>query len=121
LNDTIVVFDRIRDNFIKLRKQNALEVMNISINQTLSRTIMTSVTTLLVVVVLFFFGGDLIHGFSTALIIGIVVGTYSSIYVASALALGLGVSRSDLLPVVKEGADTRSGQTSQEIDIDQQL
>ncbi|MDD2816483.1 MAG: protein translocase subunit SecF [Thiotrichaceae bacterium] len=119
LNDTIVVFDRIRDNFLKLRKKTSVEVMDISINETLSRTIMTSVTTLLVVVVLFFFGGDLIHGFATALIIGIVVGTYSSIYVASALALGLGVSRADLLPVVKEGAEV--DKNSKVIDIDQEL
>ena len=119
LNDTIVVFDRIRDNFLKLRKKTAVEVIDISINETLSRTIMTSVTTLLVVIVLFFFGGDLIHGFATALIIGIVVGTYSSIYVASALALGLGVSRADLLPVVKEGAEV--DKNSKVIDIDQEL
>lgn len=119
LNDTIVVFDRIRDNFLKLRKKTAVEVIDISINETLSRTIMTSVTTLLVVVVLFFFGGDLIHGFATALIIGIVVGTYSSIYVASALALGLGVSRADLLPVVKEGAEV--DKNSKAIDVDQEL
>lgn len=119
LNDTIVVFDRIRDNFLKLRKKTAVEVIDISINETLSRTIMTSVTTLLVVIVLFFFGGDLIHGFATALIIGIVVGTYSSIYVASALALGLGVSRGDLLPVVKEGAEV--DKNSKVIDIDQEL
>jgi preprotein translocase subunit SecF len=105
INDTIVVFDRIRDNFIKLRKQTTIEIMNISINQTLSRTIMTSLTTMLVVVILFFFGGELLRGFSLALIIGIVVGTYSSIYVASALALLLGVSRADLLPVQKEGAE----------------
>ena len=119
LNDTIVVFDRIRDNFLKLRKKTAVEVIDISINETLSRTIMTSVTTLLVVIVLFFFGGDLIHGFATALIIGIVVGTYSSIYVASALALGLGVSRADLLPVVKEGAEV--DKNSKAIDVDQEL
>jgi len=119
LNDTIVVFDRIRDNFLKLRKKTAIEVIDISINETLSRTIMTSVTTLLVVIVLFFFGGDLIHGFATALIIGIVVGTYSSIYVASALALGLGVSRADLLPVVKEGAEV--DKNSKAIDVDQEL
>jgi len=104
INDTIVVFDRIRDNFLKLRKQTAVEVMNISINQTLSRTTMTSATTLVVVTVLFFTGGDLIRGFSLALIIGIIVGTYSSIYIASALALALGVSRADLLPIQKEGA-----------------
>lgn len=105
VNDTIVVFDRIRDNFIKLRKQTTTETMNISINQTLSRTVMTSVTTMLVVVILFFFGGELLRGFSLALIVGIVVGTYSSIYVASAFALLLGVSRADLLPVQKEGAE----------------
>lgn len=104
INDTIVVFDRIRDNFLKLRKQaSTVDVMNASINQTLSRTIMTSVTTLIVVIILFFTGGDLIRGFSLALIIGIMVGTYSSIYVASALSLALGVSRADLLPVQKEG------------------
>jgi preprotein translocase subunit SecF len=105
INDTIVVFDRIRDNFIKLRKQTTTETMNISINQTLSRTVMTSLTTFLVVVILFFFGGELLRGFSLSLIIGIVVGTYSSIYVASAFALLLGVTRADLLPVQKEGAD----------------
>ena len=111
INDTIVVFDRIRDNFLKSRKQSSTveEVMNVSINQTLSRTVMTSMTTLIVVVVLFFTGGDLIRGFSLALIIGIVIGTYSSIYVASALALALGVSRADLLPVQKEG-ETKSSQ-----------
>jgi preprotein translocase subunit SecF len=108
INDTIVVYDRIRDNLIKMRKQSVIEVMNISINQTLSRTVMTSVTTLLVVVVLFFVGGDLIRGFALALIAGIVVGTYSSIYVASALALELGVSRDNLMPVPKEGANTKN-------------
>lgn len=107
LNDTIVVFDRVRDNFLKLRKHTPIEVFNISINQTLGRTIMTSFATLLVVVVLFFIGGELIHGFSTALIIGIVVGTYSSIYVASIVALLLKVSRADLMPVEKEGLKTK--------------
>ncbi len=105
LNDTIVVFDRIRENFIKLRTGTPLEVMNISINQTLARTLMTSFTTLLVVMALFMFGGELIHGFATALLIGIVVGTYSSIYVASSAALALGVSKTDLMPVEKEGAE----------------
>ena len=104
VNDTIVVFDRIRENFRRMRKGTPVEIMNSSVNQTLSRTIMTSVTTLLVVVALFFFGGEIIHGFALALIIGIVVGTYSSIYVASASAVALGVSRSDLLRVPKEGA-----------------
>lgn len=105
LNDTIVVFDRIRDNFLKMRKQTAEQVMNRSINQILGRTVMTSLTTLLVLIVLFSLGGELIHGFATALIIGIVVGTYSSIYIASASALALGIDRTDLLPPVKEGAN----------------
>lgn len=104
LNDTIVVFDRIRENFHKLRKAVPVEVLNVSINQTLSRTLMTSGLTLMVVVVLFFYGGEIIHGFATALIVGIVVGTYSSIYIASPITLALGVSRKDLLPVEKEGA-----------------
>ena len=103
LNDTIVVFDRIRENFRILRKLDTIEVMNTSINQTLSRTIITSLTTMLVLVALFIFGGEIIHGFSTALLVGIFVGTYSSIYVASAAVLMLGVSKADLIPVVKEG------------------
>ena len=108
LNDTIVVFDRIRENFHKLRKTAPVDVMNISINETLSRTIKTSVATLLVVIALFFIGGEIIHGFSTALMIGIVIGTYSSIYIASPVTLALGVSRQDLMPVVKEGKETDS-------------
>ncbi len=108
LNDTIVVFDRIRENFRKLRRGEVIEVMNISINETLSRTLMTSFLTLLSVIAMALFGGQVIHNFALALIVGIVVGTYSSIYVASALALKLGVSRVDLLPPEKEGAvDTR--------------
>lgn len=102
LNDTIVIFDRVRENFRKLRKADALEVMNQSINQTLSRTIMTSVLTLTVVLALYFLGGSLLHGFSLALIIGIVVGTYSSIYVAGSLALALGVTRQHFLIQPKE-------------------
>jgi preprotein translocase subunit SecF len=105
LNDTIVVFDRIRENFRKIRKGTPQEIMNISVNQTLSRTVMTSSLTLLVVIALFVFGGEVIHNFSLALIIGIVVGTYSSIYVASPVSLALGVSKSDLVPVRKEGAE----------------
>ncbi len=105
LNDTIVVFDRIRENFRKMRKGTTEEVVNNSLNQTLSRTIMTSLTTLLVLVALFIFGGDLIHNFALALIVGIVIGTYSSIYVASAAAIALGISKADLAPVKKEGAD----------------
>ena len=98
LNDTIVVFDRVRENFLKVRQSTPTEIMNLSINQTLSRTIMTSFMTLMVVVALFFFGGESLHGFSTALLIGIVIGTYSSIYVAGAFALKFGLSRADLLP-----------------------
>lgn len=105
LNDTIVVFDRIRENFRKMRKGTSVDIVNASLNQTLSRTMMTSFTTLLVLVALFVVGGELIHGFATALIIGVVVGTYSSIYVASASALSLGISKEDLMPVEKEGDD----------------
>ncbi|MEJ2094653.1 MAG: protein translocase subunit SecF [Gammaproteobacteria bacterium] len=104
LNDTIVVFDRIRENFHQMRKATPIEVMNASINQTLSRTIVTGLTTLLVLVALFVFGGEIIHGFSTALIIGILIGTYSSVFIASPVTLALGVSRQDLLPIEKEGA-----------------
>lgn len=105
LNDTIVVFDRIRENFRKFRKGEPIEVMNASINQTLSRTLVTSLTTLLVLLALFFIGGEVIHSFSLALILGIVVGTYSSIYVASAAALALGVSKADLMPAPKENEE----------------
>ncbi len=98
LNDTIVVFDRIRENFLKLRKKTSEEVMNASINQMLGRTIITSGTTLLVLLALFLMGGEVIHNFALALIVGVVIGTYSSIYVASAAALYLDVSTRDLLP-----------------------
>ena len=104
LNDTIVVFDRIRENFRKMRKGSTEEVINASLNQTLSRTIMTSLTTLLVLIALFIFGGELIHNFAFALIVGVLVGTYSSIYVASVTAMALGISKTDLAPVKKEGA-----------------
>lgn len=107
LNDTIVVFDRIRENFRKLRKATPLEVMNGSINQTLARTLVTSLTTLLVLTALFLLGGEVIHSFALALIIGVVVGTYSSIYVASSLVLKLGVSKVDLMPVQKEELEDR--------------
>lgn len=102
LNDTIVVFDRVRENFIKLRRSTPLEIMNISINQTLSRTIMTSLLTLFVVVALFIYGGETIRGFSLALIIGIVIGTYSSIYVAGALAVAMGLNKNDFMPKTRE-------------------
>jgi preprotein translocase subunit SecF len=105
LNDTIVVFDRIRENFRKMRKDSPIKVVNASINQTLSRTLMTSGTTLLVVFAMFFLGGELIHSFSLALIVGIVVGTYSSIYVASTVALALKITSASLMPVKKEGAE----------------
>lgn len=107
LNDTIVIFDRIRENFRKLRKGTPIEIVNLSINETLSRTIMTSATTLSVVSALYFFGGEMIHGFALALIIGIVVGTYSSIYVAGALAVALGLSKKDLMPVIRKELDDR--------------
>ncbi|MBE2294916.1 MAG: protein translocase subunit SecF [Phycisphaerales bacterium] len=107
VNDTVVVLDRIRENFRKRRKGSVLEIMNRSINETLSRTIMTSVATLLSVIVLYFLGGTVMRGFSIAMIVGIVVGTYSSIYIASASALYLGISREDLLPKAKETADER--------------
>ena len=108
LNDTIVVFDRIRENFRKYRRGEVIDIMNLSINETLSRTLMTSFLTFVTVLAMAIWGGEIIHNFAIALIIGIVVGTYSSIYVASALALRLGVSRADLLLPEKEGAvDTR--------------
>lgn len=107
LNDTIVVSDRIRENFRKVRKSEPEEIINISLTQTLNRTIITSLTTALVLLALYYVGGALIHGFATALLFGIVIGTYSSIYVASLVALLLGVSREDLIPqeIEKEGAD----------------
>jgi len=107
LNDTIVVFDRIRENFRKMRKGDPGDVMDNSITQTLSRTLITSATTLFVVIALFVKGGAMIHGFALALLLGITVGTYSSIYVASALALKLGITREHLMPpqIEKEGAE----------------
>jgi len=102
VNDTIVIFDRIRENFRKLRKASPRDVVNASVNQTMSRSVITSGTTLLVVIAMFIVGGPLLHGFSLALIIGILVGTYSSIYVASTVALDLGASRLDLAPIDKE-------------------
>jgi preprotein translocase subunit SecF len=108
LNDTIVVYDRIRDNFRNLRKISTEESMNIAINVTLSRTIMTSFTVFLVLVSLFFLGGQVIHNFSIALLFGVVFGTYSSIFIASPMALILGISPEDLMIPVKEGADLDS-------------
>ena len=108
LNDTIVVFDRIRENFRKLRKETPQAIMNRSINQTLPRTILTSLTTLLVLISLFFFGGDIIHNFSVALILGVVIGTYSSIFIASPSVLMLGISRENLLQVKQEGGEQKT-------------
>lgn len=105
LNDTIVVYDRIRENFRNFRKASTEEIMNIAVNVTLSRTIMTSFTVFLVLVSLFFLGGEVIHNFSIALLFGVVFGTYSSIFIASPMALILGVSPEDLMIPVKEGAD----------------
>lgn len=101
LNDTIVVFDRIRETFLRKRKGDSEEIVNSALNDTLSRTLMTSTTTLLVVVSLYIFGGSVIHDFAIALLLGIVVGTYSSIYIASNAVLALGVSKADLLPPEK--------------------
>ena len=97
LNDTIVVSDRIRENFRRLAKRSALDTVNKSLNQTLGRTLVTSLTTLFVLVSLLIFGGEVIRGFASALTIGVVIGTYSSIYVAASVLLGLGIKREDLL------------------------
>lgn len=107
LNDTIVVADRIRENFRLLRKIEPLEVINVSLTQTLSRTIVTSLTTILVLISLYFFGGEMINGFAKALLVGVVIGTYSSIYVASNILLLMGITKEDLIaPVVeKEGEE----------------
>tara|TARA_R110000868_G_scaffold38572_3_gene134736 strand:+ start:1626 stop:2573 length:948 start_codon:yes stop_codon:yes gene_type:complete len=106
LNDTIIVFDRVKENFIKIRKKTPLEIVNLSINETLSRTIMTSGLTLLVVIALLVYGGPTLFGFSLALFIGIVIGTYSSIYVAGALAIAMGLQKSDLLPTKPKELDS---------------
>ena len=106
LNDTIVVFDRIRENFRLMRRGTAVEVINRSINQMLGRTMITSFTTLLVLICLFLLGGETVSGFALALIVGVVVGTYSSIYVASASALALNVTPADLIPPKREEIDS---------------
>ena len=105
LNDTIVVFDRIRENFRVMRRGTAKEIINASINQMLGRTMITSLTTLLVLLCLFFLGGETISGFALALVVGVVIGTYSSIYIASASALALNVSSTDLIPPKREEID----------------
>ncbi len=108
LNDTIVVFDRIRENFRKMRKGTIVEIMNSAINQTLRRTLLTSLTTLLVVVTLILIGGEIIKGFAVALFIGVLVGTYSSIFVASPVVLSLRITRDDMLLIKKEGEEADS-------------
>ncbi|MEQ1636351.1 MAG: protein translocase subunit SecF [Methylococcales bacterium] len=105
LNDTIVVYDRIRENFRLLADTSTEDIMNISVNETLSRTIMTSLTVFLVLLSLFFLGGEVIHNFALALLFGVVFGTYSSIFIASPAALMLGVSPQDLMVPIKEGAE----------------
>lgn len=105
LNDTIVVSDRIRENFRKIRRAEPVEVVNISLTETLGRTLVTSLTTLMVLVALALFGGEIIYGFAVALIVGVAIGTYSSIYVAANTLLWLGVNKEDLMIPVKEGAE----------------
>ena len=105
LNDTIVVSDRIRENFRKIRKGTAIEIINISLNQTLGRTVVTSLTTLLVLLALFILGGEQIRGFAIGLILGVLVGTYSSIFVAANAMIAMGVSKEDLAVPIKEGQD----------------
>jgi preprotein translocase subunit SecF len=105
LNDTIVVYDRIRENFRIMRKGDSLQIMNSSLSQTLSRTLVTSLTTALVLVALLVFGGETIRGFSIALLAGVVIGTYSSIYVAANLLLALKVTKEDLIPPPKEESE----------------
>lgn len=102
LNDTIVVSDRIRENFRRMRKGSPEEIINVSLSQTMGRTMVTSLTTILVLVALFYFGGELIHGFATALLIGVLIGTYSSIYVASNALMLMNISKEDLIPPPKE-------------------
>ncbi|MGI2027362.1 protein translocase subunit SecF [Endozoicomonas acroporae] len=106
LNDTIIVYDRIRENFRKLRKGDADEVINVSLTQTLGRTLATSGTTLMVLLALFLFGGEMIHNFALALIVGVGVGTYSSIYIASNMLIYMRISREDLIVPVKENEDS---------------
>ena len=105
LNDTIVVSDRIRENFRKLRKVEPVEVINISLSETLGRTLVTSLTTMLVLMALALFGGDMINAFAIALLVGVFIGTYSSIYVAANALLIMGVNKEDLMIPVKEGSE----------------
>lgn len=105
LNDTIVVYDRIRENFRILRNKTPEKIINLSLNQTLSRTLVTSITTVLVLIALALLGGEIIHNFAIALLIGVCIGTYSSIYVASPIVLILGINKEDLILPIKEGAN----------------
>jgi preprotein translocase subunit SecF len=106
-NETIVIFDRVRENLINIRRGEVLDIVNLSVNQTLLRSIITHLTTLLVCTSLYFLGGASVHSFSIAMIVGVIVATYSSIYISTNLAVALGVSRDDLLPPKTEGADER--------------
>jgi preprotein translocase subunit SecF len=105
LNDTIVVFDRVRENFTVLRKKEPEEILNTSVNQTLSRTIVTSLTTLLVLCALYFIGGEAVNSFAAAMIVGVIVGTYSSIYVANSSLLMMGINKEAFMPVEKDNDD----------------
>ena len=104
-NETVVIFDRVRENLINIRRMEILEVVNLSVNQTLLRSIITHLTTLLVTTALFVLGGPSVHSFSVTLIVGVIVATYSSIYVSTSLAVALGISREDLLPPKLDEAD----------------
>jgi preprotein translocase subunit SecF len=108
INDTVVVFDRVREVFLEKRKFTPIQVLNTALNQTLSRTLMTSVSVLFVVVSLYLFGGETLKGFSLAIIVGVFIGTYSSIFVAGALALDMGVKGQDLMAVKKEDPELKA-------------
>lgn len=108
INDTVVVFDRVREVFLEMRKATPVQVLNTALNQTLSRTLMTSFSVLFVVVSLYLFGGETLKGFSLAIIVGVFVGTYSSIFVAGALALDMGVKAQDLMSVKKEDPELKA-------------
>ena len=110
LNDTIVVADRIRENFRKLRRVSTVEAINVSLTETLGRTLVTSLTTLLVLLALALFGGEMIHGFALALLVGVAIGTYSSIYVSATTLLAMGVSKEDVAIPVKEGLESDEAQ-----------
>lgn len=104
LNDTIVIFDRVRENFHKLRKRGVVEILNTSLNETLSRTIITGGTTMLTMFALVMYGGEVLRGFALAMMVGVLVGTYSSLFVATPVTLALGITREDMLPPKKEAA-----------------